>query len=117
VTVGGAVGWGQLAWWRRLTFHLIIFRLTTRGLARARRWGLSLARSCLMACFHSASTRGWLGGKIALVGDRAAGDPEGGDEGDPVGVSAADRGGVGHQGPDRVVAAQVAPDLLVHQVW
>ena len=41
---------------------------------------------------------------------------ERGDEADPVRVVAAVRGGVGHQGADGVVAAQVSPDLLQHQV-
>ena len=56
------------------------------------------------------------GGKGALRGDGLASDPQGGGEADPVGVVAAVCGGLGHQGADGVVAAQVAPDLLEHQV-
>lgn len=52
------------------------------------------------------------GGKIALVGDGLAGDPDCCDEADSVRVVAALLGGVGHQGPDGVVAAQVPPYLL-----
>ena len=51
-------------------------------------------------------------GKSARLGDAGAGDPRCGDEADPVSVVTAMGGGLGHQGPDRVVAAQVAPDLL-----
>ena len=56
------------------------------------------------------------GGKGALLGDGSAGNAERGDERDPVGVSSGVDRGVEHQRPDRVVAAQVAPDLLEDQV-
>ena len=59
--------------------------------------------------------RGRQGGK-SPGGRRMAGDAQGGDEADPVGVVAGVDGGVGHQRADRVVAAQVSPDLLQHQV-
>ena len=52
------------------------------------------------------------GGKAALLGDGAARDAQGGDERDPVGISAGFDRGVEHEGADRVVAAQVTPDLL-----
>ncbi len=67
-----------------------------------------------------AQSRGMLsvasGGKSALLGDRSAGDPQGCDEGEAVWVVAGVFGGSEHQGADRVVAAQVAPDLLGDQV-
>ena len=50
------------------------------------------------------------------MGEGLAGDAERGDEADPVRIVTAVRCGVGHQGADREVAAQVAPDLLEHQV-
>ncbi len=114
---GGCVGWGQLAWWARLTCHLTYLRLMTRGLARTRRGGLSrpvsrrrkVIQARWLAC-------GSLGGKVALVGDGLAGDPEGGDEAHPVGVVAGVLGGLAHQGADGVVAAQVAPDLLLDEI-
>ncbi len=56
------------------------------------------------------------GGKSALLGDRLTRDPQGGGEADPVRVVPGVLGGLGHQGSDGVVAAQVAPDLLEHQV-
>lgn len=37
----GWEGWGQSAWWPRLTCHLTYLRLTTRGFDRRRRAGLS----------------------------------------------------------------------------
>ena len=55
--------------------------------------------------------------KSALVGEGLAGDPQGGDEADPVGVVPGVGGRVGHQGANRVVAAQVSPDFLEHQGW
>jgi hypothetical protein len=45
-----------------------------------------------------------------------AGDPQCGDEADPVRIVPGVGGGLGHQGADRVVAAQVSPDLLQDQV-
>ena len=70
-----------------------------------------------MACSHMPSVAALSsGGKSAPVGYRLAGDPERGDEAHPVGVVSAVVGGVGHQGPDRVVATQMAPDLLLHQI-
>jgi len=57
------------------------------------------------------------GGKGALLGDGAPRDPQRGDERDAVGIMAGVLGGVEHQRADRVVAAQVSPDLLGHQVW
>ncbi len=38
---GGPAGWGQRAWRARLTCQLTYLRLTTRGLDRCRRGGLS----------------------------------------------------------------------------
>ena len=58
---------------------------------------------------------GVLRGESALVGEGLAGDPQCGDEADSVGVVAGVGGGVGHQGADRVVTAQVSPDFLEHQ--
>ena len=55
-------------------------------------------------------------GESARVGEGLAGDPERGNEADRVGVVSGMGGGLGHQGADRVVAAQVAPDLLQDQV-
>jgi hypothetical protein len=55
-------------------------------------------------------------GESARVGDRLPGDPQCGDEADPVRVVPGVGGRLGHQGADRVVAAQVAPDFLEDQV-
>ncbi len=114
---GGRSGWGQ-CWWRdRLTCHLVYLRLTTRGLARGRRCGRSLAMSSLMAWRQS---RSWVsvasGGKGARLGDGAARDAQGGDERHPVRVASGVGGGVEHERPDGVVATQVPPDLLGHQI-
>src|SRR5674476_1684796 len=111
------MGWGQLWWWDRLTCHLVYLRFTRRGLARGLRRGRSRAMSSPMAWAQrrpmvlSAS-----GGKSALLGDRPAGDAQCGDERDTVRVAAGGLGGVQHQGADRVVTAQVAPNLLGDQL-
>ena len=55
VAVVGSVGCGHAAWCERLTCHLGILRLMTRGLARRRRFGLSLASRYRSACCHGAS--------------------------------------------------------------
>jgi len=52
------------------------------------------------------------GGKSTPGGDGLAGDAQGSDEAHPVGVMSAVLGGVGHQGADRVVAAQMAISWL-----
>jgi hypothetical protein len=110
---GGLAGCGQCRWWARLTCHRVYLRLITRGLERGRRPGLRRRASQPMARRQSASTASASrGGKVALMGDGAAGDPQGGDEADVVGVTAGMLGGVGHQRADGVVAAQVSPDLL-----
>ena len=56
------------------------------------------------------------GRKITLVGDGLAGDPQRGHEADPVRVVPGVGGCLGHERADRVVAAQVSPDLLEYQV-
>jgi len=56
------------------------------------------------------------GGESAPGGDGLASDAQGGNEAHPVWVVSAVVGSIGHQGADRVVAAQVAPDLLLDQV-
>jgi len=53
--------------------------------------------------------------KSALLGDGPAGDAQGGDERDSIGVVPGVLGGIEHQRADRVVATQVSPDLLDHQ--
>ena len=116
VATGGPVDWGQVAWWERLTCHLGILRLMTRGAERRRRAGLRRAISRCRKVSQSRSGAMSSGGKGALVGDGLAGDPERGDEADPVRVVAGVLGGVGHQGADCVVTAQVSPDLLQHQL-
>ena len=55
-------------------------------------------------------------GKCPRVGEGPAGDPECGNEADPIGVESAVGSGLGHQGPNGIVATKVAPDLLDHQV-
>lgn len=55
-------------------------------------------------------------GKSARVGEGLASDPQGCDEADSVWVVPGVGGGLGHQGADRVVTAQMAPDLLQDQV-
>ena len=113
VQVGGCWGCGQAAWRERLTCHRGILRLMTRGAARLRRAGLIRLVSRRRNTFHSLSPpSGSSGGEVALVGDGLAGDAQGGDEADPVGVVAGVLGGLRHEAADGVVAAQVAPDLL-----
>lgn len=56
------------------------------------------------------------GAKSSLLGDGPAGDAEGCDEGYPVGISARFEGGVEHETADGVVAAEVPPDFLEHEV-
>ena len=55
-------------------------------------------------------------GERALLGDRLTHDPQGCGEADPVRVVPGVLGGLRHQRSDRVVAAQVSPDLLEDQV-
>src|ERR1035437_9935240 len=116
VWLGCCWGCGPPAWWARLTCHLGILRLMTRGAARRRRAGLRRAISRRRKVSQRRSLALSSGGESALVRHGLAGDPERGDEADPVRVLAAVLGGVGHQGADGVVAAQVSPDLLQHQV-
>ncbi len=49
VVTGGPVGLGQWRWCERLTCQRVYLRLMTRGLARLRQWGKSLAMSSRMA--------------------------------------------------------------------
>src|ERR1035437_9136871 len=56
------------------------------------------------------------GEKSTVLGDGSAGDAYSGDEGHAVWVVAGVVGGVEHQRADRVVAAQVTPDLLGDQI-
>ena len=51
-----------------------------------------------------------------MLGDGPAGDAQGCDEGDPVRVVAGVQGCVEHEGADGVVAAQVSPDFLEHEL-
>src|SRR5665811_140399 len=95
---------GQWSWWARLTCHLGILRLMTRGAERRRRAGLRRLISRRRKVSQSRSGAMSSGGKGALVGHGLAADPERGDEADAVRVVAGMRGGVGHQGADRVVA-------------
>ena len=111
------MGRGHAVWCARLTCHLTYLRLMTLGLARARRLGLRRE----MRRRRKVSQLRWQawgssGGKVALVGDGLAGDPQCGDEADPVWVVPGVQGCLAHQRPDRVVTAQVAPDLLADQV-
>ena len=57
------------------------------------------------------------GGKIARLSIRAARETKGSGEADPVGVDLGVLGGFEHHGADRVVAADVPPDLLADQFW
>ena len=50
------------------------------------------------------------------MGEGLAGDPQCGDEADPVRIVPGVGRGLGHQRADREVAAQVSPDLLECQV-
>ena len=110
-------GWGQVAWAARLTCHLVYFLFTTRGAERRRRTGLSRRRSRWRKPSQpEPSWPRWSGGKGARVGDGLAGDPQCGDEADPVGVVPGVCRGLGHQRADREVAAQVTPDLLEYQL-
>ena len=111
------LGWGHSVCAARLTCHLGIFRLMTRGAERCRLAGLSRASSR----WRNASPPGlsrpcWSGGERARLGEGLAGDPQCGDETDPVRVVSGVGGCLGHQGADREVAAQVAPDLLAYQI-
>jgi len=47
--IGGPVGWGQLAWRARLTCHLGILRLMSRGFDRGRLVGFSRRQSRMRA--------------------------------------------------------------------
>jgi len=97
----------------------VYLRFTTRGAERCRRLGFSRARSRARNVRHidGRSLGSWvLRGESTLLGDRLAHDPQGGGEADPVGVVPCMLSGVSHQRPDRVVATQMAPDLLQHQV-
>src|SRR5680860_1236871 len=89
----------------------------TRGAERSRRAGLSRPMSRWRKNSQPGLSRPWWsGGKSAQMGQGLPGDPQRGDEADSVRVVPGVGGGLGHQGPDRVVAAQVAPDLLKDQV-
>lgn len=113
----GCCGWGQVAWWARLTCHLTYLRFTTRGAERSRRGGLSLWSRRRRKSRHPGVSRSWSsGGKSARVGEGLAGDAEGGDEADAVWIMARVSRCLGHQGADREVAAQVTPDFLEYQV-
>ena len=59
---------------------------------------------------------GTVRGKGALVGDGLPCDSQCCNETDSVGIVSAVSGGIGHQRPDRVMAAQMSPDLLEHLV-
>ena len=97
--------------------HLDILRLMTRGAVRLRRAGLRRPMSRWRKYSQPGLSRPcWSGGKSARVGEGLPGDPQRGHEADPVRVVPAVGGGLGHQGADRVVAAQVSPDLLEDQV-
>ena len=113
----GRAGCGQGLCMARLTCHLVYLRFTTRGLARGRRRGSSRPMSSPMAWRQSRPmVSGSSGGKSALPGDGPAGNAQRGDERHTVWVVSGVLGGVEHQRADRVVAAQVAPDLLAHQL-
>src|SRR5450756_772292 len=116
VELGCCWGCGHPAWWARLTCHLGILRLMTRGAARLRRTGLRRAISRRRKVSQRRSLALSSGGKSAPVRHGLAGDPERGDEADPVRVVAGVLGGVGHQGSDRIVTAQVSPDFLQYQL-
>src|SRR5450759_5073241 len=84
---------------------------------RARRAGLSRPRRRRRNPSRPGSSGSCRsGGKGARVGDGLAGDPQRGDEADPVRVVPAVVGCLDHEGADREVAAQVSPDLLADQV-
>ena len=111
---GRWAGCGQSAWAARLTCHLVYLRLTTRGNDLARRLGLRRRARRVVAMFQSLASSS-SGGKAALLGG-VSGDPECGNERDPVWVSAAVDLDVGHHQPDGVVAAQHGPQFLVDQL-
>jgi hypothetical protein len=56
VICGLSAGCGHRVWWERLAAHLRTLRLTTRGLARARRAGLRRWVSFPMAHCQRAAT-------------------------------------------------------------
>src|SRR4051812_16798403 len=114
---GECWGWGQCAWCARLTCHLDILRLITRGADRRRRIGLRrsrMRRSTACQCASAAPRRS--GGEGALLGDGLAHDAQRGGEADSVGVMAAVLCGLGHHRADGVVAAQMSPNLLEDKV-
>ena len=57
-----------------------------------------------------------LGGKCRLAGYLAADDPQGADEGKPVGVDSVLFCGLAYQVADRVVGEQQRPDFLFHHL-
>jgi len=117
VACGGCSGWGRWAWAARLTCHFGILRLITRGADRHRRIGLRRSRMRRStACQCAWAVPGCSGGKSALLGDGLTHDAQRGDKADPVGIVPGVRGGVGHHRADRVVTAQMSPDLLQHKV-
>src|SRR5699024_2978177 len=115
--VGGPSGCGHVRWWARLTCHLVYLRLTTRGFERARLAGRMRPASWRRNVSHAlCARRGWSGGKSVAMGDGAADGTYRRGETDAVGVAAGVFGGVGHQGADREVTAQMAPEFLFDQV-
>lgn len=79
-----ASGWGELRCLVRLSAQLDILCLMTRGLDRNRFGGSR--RSWISRRARASARVSREGGKRRLVGDVAAGDPQGADEGDSVGV-------------------------------
>jgi hypothetical protein len=82
-------------------------RLTTRGLLRFRRGGLSLSRISAEVAARAFLSRE--GGKSRLVGDLAADDAQRSHEGQSVGIFAGLVRRFAHEVPDRIVSKQESP--------
>ena len=65
----------------------------------------------------ASAVRRCLGGKVRLVGDLAADNAEGSDEGEPVWVDVGFVRGPAHEGSDTVVGEQECPYFLFYHVW
>lgn len=101
----------------RLTCHFLFLRSITRGADRGRPTGLSRSRmrrsTAPPVCLGGA---GRPGAETALLGDGCAHDAQCCDEADPVGITPGVLCGLCQHRANRVVAAQMSPNLLQDKV-
>jgi hypothetical protein len=110
----GLVGWGQLWCSGRLTGHLDILRLITRGFLRGRRLGSGSARISAIACRCAVAIV--RGGKPRVGAGAAVGGTEAADERQSVWNEVGGERGVVHHSPDRVVGSEMTVGLLVDAI-